>query len=82
MRKNKRYLVKLDQCPHCKEELKYSSESSDMKKTMYSIFKLIDIHRNRCLNLKGRKTASILVRKRKNKKGVLISEYKSNKILF
>lgn len=79
---NKTYLVKINNCPHCREDLNYSSESSDMQKTMYCMFKLIDIHRDKCLNVKGRKFTNMSIREQKVKSGVAISEYKTNKILF
>lgn len=79
---NKKYLVKVNNCPHCREDLNYSSESSDIQKTMYCIFKLIDIHRDKCSKIKGRKFANMNIREQKVKSGVTISKYEINKILF
>ena len=79
---NKKYLIKVNNCPHCREDLNYSSESSDIQKTMYCIFKLIDIHRDKCFKIKGRKFTRVNIREQEVKSGLIISEYKTNKILF
>ena len=82
MENNKTYSVKVNRCPHCGEFLNYFSESSDIEKTMYSIFKLIDVHRNMCRKIKGRKKTSVSICKKGFSNSGTISEYKTNKILF
>lgn len=80
--KNIKYSVKISNCPHCKESLDYSSEGKDLKKVMYSIFKLIEVHRSECLEIKDRKLTSVSIKDSKESKDIRISEYKTNKILF
>jgi uncharacterized protein with PIN domain len=82
MKETKTYLIKVNRCPHCNSELEYSSESASLEKTMQSIFSLLDIHKSKCNRIKGKKWTSISIREQKNSRGTIISEYKTNKILF
>jgi uncharacterized protein YbaR (Trm112 family) len=82
MKETKTYLIEVKKCPHCKSKLEYSSESASLEKTMQSIFSLLGIHKSNCNKIKGKKWTSVYIRERKNSKGTIISEYKTNKILF
>jgi len=42
----------------------------------------LDIHKSKCNRIKGKKWTSISIREQKNSRGTIISEYKTNKILF
>jgi hypothetical protein len=79
----KEYLIKVNRCPHCAEELHFSSESSDFSKTMRSIFILVKMHRSKCFKSNGKKKlTSVSIKEKETRNNTEISEYKTNKILF
>jgi hypothetical protein len=80
----KKFLVKLNRCPHCDKHLDYSSESANLIKTMECIFLFRNIHRSECTRIiaNSKKLASISIKETDITKHSEISEYKTNKILF
>jgi hypothetical protein len=80
MKETKAYLVKVYDCPHCGSTLSYSSKSGSLEKTMLSIFSLMRIHQ--CDKRIGKKWTRLSVCVEINRDGSIISEYKTNKILF
>jgi hypothetical protein len=82
MKEFKSYLVNVYRCPHCNSELDYSSESSNLEKTMENIFALLNTHKSKCNKIKGAKLTNVSIRTRTDSDGSLVSEYKINKILI
>lgn len=82
MKDLKTYLVKVNRCPHCNSELNYSSESGNLEKTMESIFSLLRMHKSSCNKVNGKKFTNVSIREKKTVFETVISEYKTNKILF